>query len=48
MGCHSKCESRIRTGEIVEWEPLNSDRFAKVSELHYDWMRQLARHWNGR
>jgi hypothetical protein len=33
-------------GEIVEPEPLNSDRFAKVNELHYDWMLQLALHRN--
>lgn len=48
MGCHPKCESRIRPGKIVEREPLISDHFAKVSELHYDWMSQVARHWNGR
>jgi hypothetical protein len=48
MGCHPKCESRIRPGEIVEREPMNSDRFAKVSELHYDWMRQLARYRTAR
>jgi hypothetical protein len=48
MGCHPKRESLIRPGEIAERQPLNSDRFAKVGELHYDWMRRLARHRNAR